>query len=335
MNTKKPSFQYWIFPSLFFFIAAPLAGYFFNSLVKPNHNDDVPELRQCPKYCNDLPNRHFFSDDINVFAKDDQGKPFFLQLSLNRKQLQDGTYIHYYMSDLKYDVFSINKNIDFLLNSSEIPSKDFFSFYKNTMFSDLSTREIYDFTMTSDNQKIDAHFTDLNGDFIVRNTPEYTKYISLGDADIRFNGKNLKGHVFISKIYSSDYSKYIFFDGYDKIALRTHFLMLWDNAGNFYLVDSTKTQNAMYNYKSHTWVLYKDKKENFMKKAFDAKIDFIQKESKPVSWNIQISDIDNIQLSLNPYALFINNEEGILKGNVIRLGEISDVYGFFHYVAHD
>ena len=262
------------------------------------------------------PNYHFFSEDFMIYGKDDKQVPFFLKLSLNRKQKSKNNYLHYYFSNLFYGGLNSSGYVDFNSSSPDVTSQKYFSTYQHEHAPDLSTREKYDFTVQLNGKNITISTDELGGDFIIRNSLEYSKYVSVGKAQVAVDGKKFEANIFVSTIYSDDYTKLLFFDGYDEVQPTTDYLAFWDENDSFYLIDHTLTGKDNPHYRPHTWVLYKDGKNGWMKKAFNVNIDFQEFLSLPKEWNIFIPDF-NSQIQLGVTGFFENSSnEGIGKGTV-------------------
>ncbi len=272
--------------------------------------------------------RQFFSEDIVIQGKDDQNQLFFLKLSMNRKQQQKDQFRHYYFANLIYG--NLNKSSDDYFNAkmADIPASKFFISYKNQRAIDLSTRQGFDFLLDVDHHQMKVEIENLSGDFLIRDKPQYTKYGSVGNAKIEIGGKNFRAKAFVSTIYSTDYSKYIFFDGYEDVHALTDYLIFWDEAGSFYLVDHTVTQQNNPAYPPHTLVLYKDGPGNWTKKAFEVEIDFKAELYLPQSWSVKIPDLD-AAINLHFDQFFEgSSSEGIGSGTIIKPNGTFKIEGF-------
>lgn len=259
---------------------------------------------------------HFFSDDVLIYGKDDKQTPFFLKLSLNRKQKSKSNYIHYYFTNFLYGSLNSSEYFDFNSSNPNVTSQKYFSSYQHEVSADLSAREKYDFTVQLKGKKITVSSDELGGDFLIRNSLEYSKYASVGKAQVQVDDQKFEANIFVSTIYSDDYTKLLFFDGYDEVQPTTDYLAFWDENDSFYLIDHTLTGKDNPHYRPHTWVLYKDGKNGWMKKAFDVDIDFQEFLSLPKEWNISIPDF-NSQIQLGVTGFFENSSnEGIGKGTV-------------------
>ena len=272
--------------------------------------------------------RQFFSEDIVIQGKDDQNQSFFLKLSLNRKQLQKDQFGHYYFANLIYGDLNKSSEDSFNATKADIPASKFFISYQNQRAIDLSTRQGFDFLLDIDHHQIKVKIENLLGDFLLRDKPEYTKYGSVGDAKIEIGGKSFRAKTFVSTMYSTDYSKYVFFNGYDDMHALTDYLVFWDEAGSFYLVDHTVTEQDNPDYPPHTWVLYKDGVGGWMKKAFEVKIDFKTENSLPQSWLVKIPDLD-AAINLHLDQFFEGSfSEGIGSGTVKKSNGTFKIAGF-------
>jgi len=303
------------------------------------------------------------NDDITISGIDENGDEFLLLLDLYRKELEpeinlkskvnlesnsqsnieslseslnvkkeENTFLHYYFFQLEYQGKTYKDYVSFKSNSKEIQQRGFIESFENNLSSDLSTKEDYSISIDSNGFEISAVLENLNGDFITKNTPEYTRYLSVGTATLNINEEIIQTDVAVEKGYSENYTKYIYFDGLQKLQSRTFRFLIWDEEGNFYLIDDSFVKENVENYKTHTWILYKNKKDQFTKKAFDAEITFSEKSGFK-NWKINISDLD-IKLNLGTkYPTKNNWTEGLIQGSVenVDLAGLEKISGSFSY----
>ncbi|HYV33459.1 MAG TPA: hypothetical protein VE973_01245 [Candidatus Limnocylindria bacterium] len=277
------------------------------------------------------PDRRFFSDELILFGQTESQKPFLLHLDLNRKRVT-GSYTHYYFADLVYEGNHNQLYTSFTNDSQEAQPHDFLSSFSSSIATDLSSRESYKLNFDKDNLHLTANLNNFNGDFIEKNTIDYTKYISEGDGQVTINGKSYTMHAMLSKIYSPFYDKYIFFKGYDNLNSLAQFLVLWDSDGNFYALDDSQVAQDLPEYKSHTWVLYKNKQSGFTKKAFSANVQAEQHNFVPQKWSINIPDFDS-NLELAPID-FVSKNIGVASGTVTTASGTKTLNGFFSFTKY-
>jgi hypothetical protein len=128
--------------------------------------------------------------------------------------------------------------------------------------------------------------------------------------------------------YTNDYSKYVYFDGYDSLQSLAQFFVFWDEKNNFYLIDKSEVyQNNPY-YKSHTWVLYKDAQSKSTRKTFFAEIATKKQGGKSSSWDISIPEL-NSQISLQSKSTFEGTTKGFTQGTVTRNDFTGSVGGYY------
>ena len=269
----------------------------------------------------------YFRDDVTVSGEDREGNHFLLRLGLNRKEIEQDKFVHYYSSQMFYlDKTQVVYSSNFL-NSSPTPQvNQFLHKFENEIAEDLSTKESYQFEVSIDDNEISASLNDLVGDFITKNRPEYTRYLSAGSAEVIINGEKLEANALLEKSYSSDQSKYLFFDGYDDLSTRTYKFALWDNEGNFYLIDDSTASSKHPSYKDHTWILYKNKQTGGGQKAFSGNIDF-QENGREKNWQIKVPDLGfDFDLSTN-YSRDASWYSGPISGTVNN----APLKGFFTY----
>ncbi len=274
-------------------------------------------------------NRHFFSEDIVLYGTDDQGEPFFLKLNLNRKQEGENRYIHYYFGNLIYGKTNITDYIDFHKDAPIVPAEKWFTSYNHQHSTDLSPREKYHFTLNLKGNTVKVSIQDLEGDFLIRNRLEYSKYASIGKAKVQIGKTDISAEAFVTTIYSENYEKLIFFDGYDKVQPLTDYLIFWDEKGSFYLIDHSVVEPKNPYYPSHTWLLYKDGTEGWAKKGFEITSELEKQNNIPKQWNIQIPFL-KAEVSLETIKFFEKStSEGIASGNIKTPQGTYKIQGFF------
>lgn len=279
--------------------------------------------------------RRFFSDEIVLFGQAPDGKDFLLDLILNRKEeLQLASFQHYRFASLIYNDTNENLTESILNPNPQVISFGFLPEFENKIASDLSARESYLFTANIAGRQIKAEISGLQGDFIVKNSPEYTRYISEGKATVQVGAQTFNVHALITKVYSSDYEKYIFPPGDKTLQSETQVLNLWDEAGNFYLIDKSDVNSYSPSYRTHTWVLFKNAVQQYTKKAFDAEITFKILSDTAFSWDINLPTLNNEFFKLQVAIPKTKKpEEGITKGTLKLANKEIKVGGlYFHHV---
>ncbi len=269
----------------------------------------------------------FFSDDLIVHSQDSTGKPILIEMSLNRKKIGD-FFLHYYYVNMSIGELQKNDVISFQSQSHDVEAHDFLKQFSNTKAPDLSTRE--SFALTYDHDPISLQITtqDLVGDFITKNSLEYTRYVNEGEATIIISGKDYQARIATVQSYSNDYSKYVYFDGYDSLQSLAQFFVLWDEKQNFYLIDKSEVYSDNQYYKPHTWVLYKDAVTKGANKVFSAQIITNKKGGTSLSWDINIPEL-NSQISLQSKSIFNGTTKGVVQGTIIRNDFTGKVGGYY------
>lgn len=269
----------------------------------------------------------YLRDDLTLSGEDLAGNDFLLKVGLNRKEIEPSKFIHYYSARLFYLGKShIIYSSNFIDPSPYPQTNQFLKSFTNELTDDLSTKETYSFNITIDEEEIRAEINGLVGDFITKNRLEYTRYLSIGTAEVTLNNQSFQTNAMIEKSYSSDHSKYLFFDGYDEMSSRTYKFELWDEENNFYLIDDSVVSEDHPAYRPHTWVLYKDTKGNYTKRAFSAEIEF-QEDELAKSWQISVPKLDfDFDLATN-----YNRKETWYGGPISGAVNGEKVKGFFSY----
>ncbi len=286
----------------------------------------------CGKTCENrvTADRKFYADELIFFGETNPNEPFILYVDLNRKKVGN-VYQHYYFADFIYQGRHRQLYTSSLENTEQIKPQDFLRSFSADMAEDLSSRENYSLDFVYNDLNITARVKDFKGDFLQKNTLEYTKYVSEQAGEVTINGKTYPVHAYLAKVYSGDYAKYIFFDGYDNLKSLAQFFVLWDEQGNFYVLDDSEVYTEVPDYKSHTWVLYKNKKLQTTKKAFYAKVNVDEAPAFPSAWSIDIPDFES-RLELSPEIFFTDKKDaGLAKGTVVTPEDTSLLSGYFSF----
>jgi hypothetical protein len=270
--------------------------------------------------------RLFMSDTIFLYGNN-AGSPFYLEIDLNRRQVPNGTFMHYYYTIGSFDDLD-KHDYDLIYSSSTVPvsTKSVQSLIL-LPFSDLSTRQEYQGAIKFDETLITFMALNLQGDFMTRNSPTYTRHQSVGDGVVTYNDKKIPVHVLAEGIHSSDFNKSIFFEGSDEIVSETRQFVLWDNEENFYMIDQSNVVSDIPEYPSHTWLLYKNHKSNYTKKGFTSNITSQSVLGRPeTEWLITAPDFNDatIKLSLLKY---IDDGDSQTRMRALVSGTVTDSNG--------
>lgn len=295
------------------------------SVVAINKYPDVICLESCKDTITEQ--KYFYSDDIFIYAKDSNDNPLVINLSLNRKKLGD-FYHHYYYSNLIVGEFKEQEYTSFHNPSEQVKPDAFLTNFTNQLNEDLSTRESFSFSYEHGPVNIKVASEELLGDFITKNSLEYTRYITEGKATLNIGGQTYPARIAVIKSYSANYDKYVYFDGYETLRSFSQQYIFWDDKENFYLIDQSEVYKPNPFYKSHTWVLYKDADTQSMKKAFRGEIKIEEVDGVRAKWTIDIPDLST-KLMLQAYSAFNDKASGIVTGTVDYQGLQGAIGGYF------
>ena len=275
----------------------------------------------------------FFSDELVLSGEDEDGEPISVVVYLARRESDDGFYYHNYDLDFYYDGEHREYKDAFRSASSAVdPDLKFFDAFENELFEDLSTRETYASEFDLEGRGVFVNVSGLVGDFITKNALEYTRYMSVGEAQVEIDGQMLELSAALEKIYSSDSSKYVYFDGFKELILNVNQFTIWDEDGNFYLIDNSEVFSDLEDYKSHSWVLYKDFEGN-MQKFFEAEVEF--HPGKESMWKVSLPDLDREITVMTDQVLNLKRNTGSVFGymeyELVGADELvrKEVHGFF------
>lgn len=254
----------------------------------------------------------YFSDEIILQGKESD---FTAYISTSRRETATG-FSHYYKLEIRRDGVSVYSKTDgFQSDSSNIlEDGSLFTTFENVLAEDISARESYKIDLSEINFSL--NLPELTSDFVVKNRPEYTKYVALGDGVVNYGNEEIQVHAYLSKIYSVDSSKYIFFDGISSLNVENYQLIFWDDAGNFYLVDSSDVENPSPYYTSHKWLLYKDASNDSLIKRFSFDGELTQANK---SWDLEFKNILDERIVLKSRGdKFENTDFEQLEGDGFR-----------------
>lgn len=243
------------------------------------------------------------------------GTAVVLDLYANRKEQEGGGFIHYYFADA-IDGKAIKHSYKDRLSPDDSLIPDLlFSDISRSVAPDHSSRETYTFTVPFGPDSFRLTTEELKGDFILKNEPEYTMYASAGKAILSINGERIEGNVMFQRAYSSDYSKTVFFDGMETLVSEATQIIVWDDEGAFYLVDTSAVHADSKWYASHFWGLTK-RADGTARRAFSGTVtrDSVQ---APNVFNATIPDMGVSSLRVRLTARFHTKEfAGLVEGDL-------------------
>lgn len=270
----------------------------------------------------------FYSDRFVIAKKDSEGKPFLVDLIINRKENSDGQFIHYYLGN----IISDNQNGKFykerVSNIESVLPDLFFTQFERKEPLDHSSRETYAFTFMLLGKTYSVKTDELIADFITKNEPEYTQYASAGTAQITVEGEMFSAPILHQKVYSEDYRPTIFFDDQNKIRSKTIQLILWNDKGDFFLVDKSEVMDTSPAYTSHFWALMKDT-NGYSKKAFEGSV-WKETKNRLTTFSATVPDFKNIELRTVLTHQFDPGQEKGWVESVLGKGT-SSVYGLDYF----
>lgn len=275
-------------------------------------------------------NNRFYSDRFVISGKDDKDAPFLLDLNVSRIENKDKLYDHYYFVDIvhgsKKEQFyekGVSANYEILENL-------FIKNFQRNKNLDNSARDVYNFSFSHAGKKYKIETYELVSDFIIKNKPEYTSYVSAGKVSLFIDSRKFDMNIMHQVVYSTDYTDSIYFEGLNELDSESVQLILWDSQGEFYMMDQSKVENSNPKYQSHFWGLKKDA-EGRLTKIFRGEL---KKEniSNQVKFSGNISDFSINELVLDLQENFKGNKNrGFVKGYIINGSEKKEVFGLGFY----
>ena len=268
--------------------------------------------------------RQFISDNIVLYSTESD-EPLVLEIDFNRIEKSAGIHTHYtFMNGLVGDS-TISDYDSVLSTTTKLQPNRFVKTIERLSEADGSTRDQYKGVVSVNGDLLSFFISGLKGDFITRNRPTYTQYQSVGEAKVTYKGKTFEAEALVEGAYSMDYSKEMFFPGYDTIDSTTYQFVLWDESDNFYMIDVSDVRSNTPEYPSHVWLLHKNEEGDFVRKSFEATINAEFDGEGRIYWKVTTPEFDNATLQLTPVTPFKQNSEDRIRAAVE--GTITDDKG--------
>ncbi len=256
----------------------------------------------------------FYSDRFVFVGKRPSGDPVAFDMYINRKELADGGFFHYYsLSLIDGNIRDENYQSQMVPDSEVLPGLIFSEFVRH-MAADHSSRESFTFSLSGGNKKYALETSELKGDFITKNEPENTEYFSVGRAILRNGTDSIEGNVLFQRTYSTDYRPTIFFAGYETLSSEATQIILWDDAGSFYLADKSDVHTVSPAYSSHFWALTKD--GDRARKAFSGELELSQNVTGLFTGSIPDLGIKEIRVTAKTF-FFGETTKGYTEGTLV------------------
>ena len=305
-------------------------GFLLDSLINPRDVREQIYINQCTDHieCQYSNTKNYFLDRIVLSGKDNDGQQFLIEARLSRTEQEEGRYSHYYDFDIIASGQTYNYNLSQNITDRDVFPSGFVADFSNKV-NIQNTSETYHIKLNTADNDIDINIAGLKGDFIVKNDYAYTRYHSVGLADIKVDNESFTVNAMTSKIYSPDYSKYIFFPGFQELESVNHHLVLWDDQSNFYMIDTAEVEVPSPYYDSHIWVLYKNFNTAQTHKFFKAELAHTLSPEGTRRWDISLPELaTTFELTAN--ASFVDNAaDGSLTGTVEDAQGVRKIIGSF------
>lgn len=315
--TLKHQKAFWIIAITFIVVGSFGTAVFYTAYEqKVNYNKWLQWFQQAGQKSKNQ-KRDYFYDRIIVVGKDKNNQNISLVFEGSRQELKERLFGHTYSVSILYQ----NKLYkDFAVFNAPVPSvqaNQFVTAFSNSTTEQLPT-ETYRFAFRIKDKDFLIDLRDLGSDFLVKNSLDYMRYVSAGSAEIQVDGTIIPAKVMVDKVLSAD-GAVPTLEGYDP-RYTSHSLVLWDDKGNFYHIDTSKVYTQNIPYMSHTWVLHKDSM-GATRKVYAAQFDFFQ--GKKSTWHFTISDL-NLKLDLESAQAI---KEGKDQFSVLVQGKVVDTQG--------
>ena len=268
----------------------------------------------------------FFSDRFVLYGKHNDGTPLLIDLVINRKETTPGIFTHYYMSQIIDDTTAAKDyaNRD-VADSAVLPDLFFTQFERASTLAEPS-RETQLFAFDMIGKHFEVKSGPMDSDFVVRNVPEYTELSSAGVGEVLVDGETIPVSILHERVYSTDYRPLVFFEGSATLRSETIQLVLWDELGNFYLIDRSDVPVPSPSYTSHFWALHKDS-EGYTKKAYagDARMDAL---GDAITFYATVPAFENSAVAVTLRTRFKDDhDKGYVEGQISDRAGIRKIFG--------
>ncbi len=270
----------------------------------------------------------FYSDRFMFVGHKTNGEPLVLEIFANRVEQPHGSFLHYYLlSTINAENTSKGYESQLSPEPSVLPTLLFTTFARQVA-PDHSSRERFNFSFTRNGVTYSMKTSELQGDFLVKNEPENTEYISVGDATVQSSHDTISGKVLYQRIYSTDSRPTIFFEGFNELKSDATQIVLWDEVGTFYLLDKSRVTEESPHYSSHLWALRRNLSAS-SRKAFTGVL-LYSDQLHNFTGNIPELAIENINVSLRtPFE--VGSTKGYVEGTLLDQGVAHTVSGVGFY----
>lgn len=256
-------------------------------------------------------------------------EPVAIEFDLNVRAV-DTEYEYFHYGALVVGNRSYDAYIDGPINALTLAPAGYINELAINRAPDLSARYEIRIAAQIGGQYIEADISDLNGDFLEKNTPLYFKEASFGKASVLLNGVALDAYAFVSPVYSHDYRQTVYFDGFDEVRGLASQFVVFDTEGNVYVVDRSDIENPVPAYSSHQWVLMK-KSDGAAYKGFSADVEGDAVGEGAQTWKVTSHDVPFI-LQLTSHQRYSGGLKGrTVSGSVLLPSGVSlPVIGIAH-----
>lgn len=275
--------------------------------------------------------KKYFYERIVVSGQDKSDQPVFLVLEAIRQQTSLKRYDHSYSISFLYHGKKYNEAAFFHSPSETIQTNEFITAFNYSVMEE-TTQENYNLDFRVGGKNIEIDLRDLEGDFLVKNSLDYIRYISPGKAVVKIDKEQIYADGMVDKILSNDSSE-LFISANTKLVANS--IIVWDKDGNSYHVDVTDVHSTNTSYKSHKWVLYKNSDGTVSRKLYEVEL-IIEKGqgNRPMKWIILIPAMRNTQIILDTMPFVTQNDTeftGMAQGKIQDNNGQKDVQGYFFY----
>lgn len=268
----------------------------------------------------------FFSDRFVLYGKHANGTPLLIDLVINRKETTPGVFTHYYMSQIIDGDTTAKDYVTRDASTSLVLPDLFFTQFERSSTLAEPSRETQTFAFVIIGNQYLVKSGPMDSDFVVRNVPEYTELSSAGVGEILVDGERIPVSILHERVYSTDYRPLVFFEGSATLRSETIQLVLWDELGNFYLIDRSEVPAPVPEYTSHFWALHKDV-EGYIKKGYTGEARMAN-DGNTITFYSTVPAFENSEIAVTLRTRFKDDyDKGYVEGQIADRAGIRNIYG--------
>ena len=268
----------YIFGGLLILILVGLSG---GTYVAYKHLNERVQITSFPDAGEDVTSTDrllYYSDSFTVYVPDLLGGSV-LEIDFNRQETSQDTFSHQYYVLGTLGSQSLFENTSLVAADDHVDPSGWVQSYEHIEAVDFSLRDTFKIVGELAGDEYIFEFSDFQGDFITRGRLDYLRQASAFKGTVAYQGITYPAFVYHEHTAAVELgADLVFFDS-SALSIQSGQFMLWDEGGNFYLIDQTTVEPKHPSYTSHTWLLHKDNQSGAVFKGYDAVIEVNGREA--------------------------------------------------------